>query len=335
MPPRTRSELLSPTPHFDNHAKVARFARRVALRKTINYPWVHNLMSSEAITPAPFKLVTSLVVLWLSLLGLPPSSFGQLREARTLFQWREAEAPDSSDDSLNSDRPSFTPNSTTLGKGVFQIESGYLFSRDKLRGQAPVASHQLPETQLRWGLFADWLEFRISQAFLSQEEMGNTLTGASDTQLGVSLALTNQQGILPESALIPVISVPSGSTWATDGIVRSGAALSYSWGFCQHWTLGASTQMFSEVDDQSSESFLATYQSCYLKRALGEKASTYSEWYASFPHQATSALPVHFFNTGILFLVSENLQWDARIGTNLHDSDESVFAGTGFSVRFR
>jgi hypothetical protein len=222
-----------------------------------------------------------------------------------------------------------------LGKGVFQIESGYLFSRDKLQGQAPVVSHQLPETQLRWGLFADWLEFRMSQAFLNQEELGNSLTGASDTQLGVSLALTNQQGIFPESAFIPVISVPSGSAWATDGVVRSGAALSYSWGICQHWTLGASTQMFSEVDDQSSESFLATYQSCYLKRSLGEKTSAYSEWYASFPHRATSALPVHFFNTGFLFLVSENLQWDARIGTNLHDSDESFFAGTGLSVRFR
>jgi len=292
-------------------------------------------MSSEAIILQPFRLGTLLIGLGLSLLSLTPTSYGQLRDARTLFQWRGSEAPDSGDDSLNSDRPSFTPNSTTLGKGVFQIESGYLFSRDKLQGQSPVVSHQLPETQLRWGLFADWLEFRISQAFLSQEELGNAYIGASDTQLGVSLALTNQQGIFPESALIPVISVPSGSTWATDGVVRSGAALSYSWGFCENWTLGASTQMFSEIDEESTESYLATYQSCYLKRGIGQKASVYSEWYASFPHQATAALPVHFFNTGILFLVSENIQWDARIGNNLRESDDSFFAGTGLSFRFR
>jgi hypothetical protein len=272
------------------------------------------------------------VVLFFWLEGI---SFAQLREARTLFQWRDAPEPQDPDDSLNSDRPSFTPNSTTLGKNIFQVETGYLYTREASVGEPTINSHQLPETQLRWGVLADWLEFRMSQAFLGQEEAGVYLNGASDTQVGLSLALTSQQGFLPESAFIPVLFIPSGSSWATDGSTRGGAALSYSWGFLEDWTLGASTQMYSEVDSETAEAFLATYQSCYLKKQLGEKTSVFGEWYASFPHNATSEVPSHFLDTGILILLKENLQWDARVGTGLSETEPEFFVGTGLSIRFR
>lgn len=272
---------------------------------------------------------------WVLILG---SSIGlsqdRLRDAQSLANWFGYQQAISQDDSLNSERPTFTPNSTSLGRGVFQVETGYLYTREATTGLPSVVSHQLPETQLRWGLFADWFEFRISQAFLSQEELSTRLTGASDTQVGVLVALTKQQGIVPECAWIPFISIPSGSSWASDGATRAGAALSYSWGFCESWTLGASTHMNSEIDDWDSSTFLSTYQSCYLKRGVGEKASVYGEWYAGFPYKATTAIPEHFINTGVLVLFRENLQWDARVGMGLLEGESNTFAGTGFTIRF-
>jgi len=276
-----------------------------------------------------------LTVLYLMVFTMESVSFGQLRDARTLFEWRDAADTEDPDDSLNSDRPSFTPNSTTLGKGVFQVETGYLYTREASLGQPSVVSHQLPETQLRWGMFADWLEFRVGQTFLSQEELGTYVDGASDTQFMVSLALTSQQGILPESALLPTIFVPTGSPWATDGVTRGGAALSYSWGFLDTWTLGASTQMYSEIDDETADAFLATYQSCYLKKQIGEKTNVFGEWYASFPHNASTEVASHFLDAGVLILLKENLQWDARLGTGLSETESNFFVGTGLSIRFR
>lgn len=277
-------------------------------------------------------VVVGLFVLVTSSLGI---SQERLRDSRTLAHWLGYQPTMEEDDSLNSERPTFTPNSTSLGKGIFQVETGYLYTREASLRAPAIVSHQLPETQLRWGLFADWFEFRISQAFLSQEELSTRKTGASDTQVGVLIALTKQQDYVPECAWIPFLSIPTGSSWASDGATRAGAALSYSWGFLETWTLGASTTMNSEIDDQDSSSYLATYQSCYLKRGVGEKASVYGEWYASFPYKATTATPEHFVNTGVLVLFRENLQWDARVGMGLLEDGSNVFAGTGFTFRFR
>ncbi|MEY2611421.1 MAG: hypothetical protein RL069_232 [Planctomycetota bacterium] len=277
-------------------------------------------------------IAVSLFVLSTSSLGI---SQERLRDSRTLAHWLGLQPTMEEDDSLNSERPTFTANSTSLGKGVFQVETGYLYTREASLGSPAIASHQLPESQLRWGLFADWFEFRISQSFLSQEELSTRLTGASDTQVGVLIALTKQQDYVPECSWIPFLSIPSGSSWASDGATRAGAALSYSWGFLESWTLGASTTMNSEIDDQDSSSYLATYQSCYLKRGVGEKSSVYGEWYASFPYKATTAIPEHFVNTGVLVPFRENLQWDARVGMGLLEEGANVFAGTGLTIRFR
>ncbi|MFM8188869.1 MAG: transporter [Pirellula sp.] len=258
----------------------------------------------------------------------------RLRDSRTLAHWLGYQEAGFEDDSLNSERPTFTPNSTSLGSGVFQVETGYLFTRQAGTGVSMVDSHQLPETQLRWGIFADWLEFRISQAFLSQEEQNTRFNGASDTQIGLLMALTKQRGYVPECAWIPYVTVPSGSRWASDGQTLGGAALSYSWGFGESWTLGASTQMNSEIDNLDSSTYLSTYQSCYLKRGIGDKTSVYGEWYASFPYKSTSAISEHFVNTGVLVLFRENLQWDARVGMGLVEGESNVFAGTGITIRF-
>ena len=203
------------------------------------------------------RFTSFLVICFMILLNGASEGLAQerLRDSRTLAHWLGYQQVVFEDDSLNTERPTFTPNSTSLGRKVFQVETGYLYTRQAAAGSPSVVSHQLPETQLRWGLFADWFEFRISQAFLSQaflsqEEPSTRLTGASDTQIGCLIALTKQQEYLPECAWIPFVSVPSGSSWASDGATRGGAVLSYSWGFGENWTLGASTQLSIATKNQ-------------------------------------------------------------------------------------
>ena len=112
---------------------------------------------------------------------------------------------------IDPDRPHLPEASTTVGLGRAVLEAGYTYNTSG--GFFPL--HSYPEALLRVGVFADWLEIRIAQNLNSQttDQFGapTSISGAQDLQLGVKLALTEQQKCLPESALVLQMTVPTGS----------------------------------------------------------------------------------------------------------------------------
>src|SRR3989475_13155077 len=86
-------------------------------------------------------------------------------------------------------------------------------------------------------MFAEWFEFRIGQNFLRQEQtVAGTTTresGAQDLYLGVKLALIEQDGDVPQIALIPQMTVPTGSKGVTAGRVLPGVHVGLRWGIVQ------------------------------------------------------------------------------------------------------
>ena len=80
---------------------------------------------------------------------------------------------------LVADRPDFTEATTTVGRGVFQIEFGYTFGLDRDDGNS-VRGHSFGEPLLRAGVLAEWLELRVAANPVSQRvESGGR--AASDT----------------------------------------------------------------------------------------------------------------------------------------------------------
>ena len=126
----------------------------------------------------------------------------------TLFQWSPGVSggPDLSTP-LITDRPDFTESTVTVGKGIAQIEFGYTYIDT---GDSEV--HSLGEPLLRYGILAEWLELRLG--VFPQEENGES--GFSDLYFGFKIALTPQDGLLPEMALIPQAFAPTGSDAFTD-----------------------------------------------------------------------------------------------------------------------
>ena len=83
--------------------------------------------------------------------------------ASTLFQWADCPAeggPAGWDEPLQSDRPDFTEASTTVGRGVRQLEMGYTYLRDDAAGST-TSAHSFPEFLFRVGVLTDWLELRV------------------------------------------------------------------------------------------------------------------------------------------------------------------------------
>lgn len=258
----------------------------------------------------------------------------------TLFRWSgqgPSDAPPKREQPLQSDRPDFTEASSTVGAGITQLEMGYTYIHDRA-GNTETHQHSYPEALLRIGMFADWLEARIAYNHGSQ---GVTVggvpftnnTGAEDLYLGCKLALTEQDGWLPEMALIPQMTVPVGPEPFTAGIVCPGVNWLYGWDINDFLAVGASTQFNKAVDDDGTV-YTEWAQSCTICYTLGEHLGAYTEVFALFPSGASTALPEYYFDGGFTFPITNDLQFDIRAGVGLNEPADDFFAGSGFVVRF-
>ncbi len=255
----------------------------------------------------------------------------------TLFQWSYGTSfsgGPNRDEPLVTDRPDFTEAASTVGLGVAQIEMGYTYTFDN-DGTTATKSHGYPETLLRYGILAEWLELRIFWNY-AIEEVGQTrMSGANDLYLGFKIGLTPQEGILPEMALIPQMNVPTGARKFTANEVLPGANLNYAWEINDTWATGGSTQFNRVIDDITLNSYTEWAQSWTVVYAFTDCFSAYNEWYAFFPHSADTARPEHYYNGGFAVLLSNDVQWDIRAGLGLNDAADDYFVGTGLSIRYR
>ena len=83
---------------------------------------------------------------------------------------------------------------------------GYTYVEDNQDGER-LQSHNYPELLLRYGLLADWLEFRLGWVYANEVLTNGTLRtsidGSRDLYVGAKIALTPQAGIFPEMAITP------------------------------------------------------------------------------------------------------------------------------------
>lgn len=281
------------------------------------------------------------------------------RPPKALLEWgvgkKDRSNSDSEpDDRIVTDRPDFTEASVTVGQGRIQLESGYTWLRD---GQTStrLISHSYPEMLWRIGLFADWFELRIGQNFFSQTQTtdGSRIRsgGADDLYLGVKIALTEQQGWLPETAVILQATVPSGARAFTSKEVDPGINWLYGWDIIPNFlSLGGSTQInrsrggldsdfpLIELPSAASNnnSFVTLAQSLTVGYELSRRLGAFTEWFAFFPHGAfePNIGPEYYLDGGFTYLLTNNFQVDIRAGIGLNRHADDFYAGSGFAVRY-
>jgi hypothetical protein len=257
----------------------------------------------------------------------------------TLFRWwtapEVAGGPDLSEP-ITTDRPDFTEASVTVGRGVFQVESGYTFGQDD-DADVRVRSHSIGELLFRYGVLADWFELRLGVSPVAEsvrDPAGSvSASGVEDLYLGTKLALTPQAGFLPEMALVPQMTVPTGSNPFGSEEVLPGVNWLYGWDINDSLSTAGSTQVNRALDADGSYAEWA--QSWTVGYGLTDRVAAYTEWFAFFPYAATEANTEHYFNGGFTVLLTDDVQWDIRSGVGLNEAAEDFFCGTGLSLRFR
>jgi Putative MetA-pathway of phenol degradation len=252
----------------------------------------------------------------------------------TLFQWSYGTSflggPDL-DEPLVTDRPDFTEASSTVGRDTAQLEMGYTYSYDH-NGTDKSLEHSIPETLLRYGVFEDWLELRVAWNYADGGENGINANGADDLYLGFKIGLTPQEGVLPEMALIPQMTVPTGDSELTADEVRPGLNWIYGWEINDTISTAGSTQ-FNRSLDGTGNAYTEWAQSWTIAYALHDRVGAYTEWYGLFPSGAAGVDPENYLNGGFTYLINNDVQLDVRAGTGLNSAAVDYFVGTGISIR--
>jgi len=261
-------------------------------------------------------------------------------DAPTLMQWGYGDGGDGGpnlNEPLVTDRPDFTEASSTVGRGVMQLESGYTYVYDS-DSTGSFKAHSFPEALLRVGVLADWLELRVAWNYAEETTTqfggGRDLaTGSEDLYLGVKLGLTGQEGILPEMAILPQMTVPTGSGDFTADEVLPGLNWLYGWDVNDWLATGGSTQANRALDDVSDEPYLEIAQSWTINYSLAEWLGAYTEWFVIGTDGADTNHTEHYADGGFTFLATDNLQFDIRAGVGLNDAADDYFVGSGFAIR--
>ena len=242
---------------------------------------------------------------------------------------------------IETERHDFTQSTTTVGRGVVQVEAGYTYlykdNNDEIE-----QSHTAPELMVRIGV-SDDIEFRLrwdyAWRFVDEAENADS---AEDLRWAFKLGVTDQDRCVPESALEVRFTAPTGGSAWTTGRVAFGLDYIYGWetasGLEVFGSTGFSTDGLGEFallpEEPASDHFIAWTESAGVGTHLSKCTTMYAEYFGIFSHALADNFSMHFFNLGIDFYVTPDFVLDIRAGKGLSSDADDFFAGAGGGYRF-
>ena len=250
---------------------------------------------------------------------------------RTLFEsilgsaWRREGEESSGERHLDPDRPHFPEASTTVGLGHAVLEGGYTYMQ---RGSSVTQTY--PEALLRVGMFAEWFEFRIGQSFIDRDRE----SGRQDLYLGVKVQLIDQKDFVPQIAIIPQLTVPTGGG-ATAGRVLPGVNIDCGWEVVKDFFNVELLIATNRVADTSRESHVEVATGLTGAFAVRRNLELFVEWDAFYPVGSDTPTGArHYAVGGAGFFIPKDIAVDVRAGVGLNRDANDFLAGTGFAVRY-
>ncbi len=244
---------------------------------------------------------------------------------------------------IETERHDFTQSATTVGRGVFQIESGYSFFFKETKHETESA-HTFPEMLLRFGISED-LELRIrwNHAWVFIKDEADRI-GAEDLRISLKMQLTREVdfSLLPTSALeLRGLAPTSGAPFST-GKTEFSFDYIYQWTLIERISLAGSTGFgtrgfgeFGILPDQPTEQYFNVLsQSVAMGLELSEVNTVYLEWYGLYSEGLEDEFTVSVFNVGLDHYLSDNLVVDFRVGIGLSGDSDDFFSGVGGGYRF-
>lgn len=239
---------------------------------------------------------------------------------------------------LVTDRPDQTESSDVVPPKYVQIESGITYSRIKDFDVTEVFG-----TLVRIGL-VNKLELRVGvEGWIIDDILDSE--GFGDSEIGIKYYLWDQEGWLPQSAILAGVCLPTAkSTFEGDRfdphLQCSCRATSVRWAgsytlndyLSAGINLAAAWECEKDEDGDRHMNFVLPYTAA-LGIAVTNRLGGFIEFFGNAPVDPTGK-PANLIDGGLTFLVKDNVQLDIAGGFGMTDAAEDWFVGTGVSYRF-
>ncbi|GAB5398494.1 MAG: hypothetical protein Aureis2KO_00790 [Aureisphaera sp.] len=240
------------------------------------------------------------------------------------------------DDELNSepelitDRPDATEAPSTVPLGSLQIETGAFYtSFEKDNVKQEVLGYNT--TLLRYGLLENF-ELRLGWNFeegrtsIGGNKLDDVQSGFSPLLAGMKVNITQEEGWLPTIGLIGHVFLPlsASSDYRPE---TTGADFRFSF---DH-TLSESSSIAYNIgaqwgNDSPEIAYIYTLAYGY---SISDRFGLYAEVYGDFPEDNKAN---HLWDAGLTYLVKNNLQLDATVGTSFTEGQDLLLS-VGASYR--
>ncbi len=235
---------------------------------------------------------------------------------------------------LETDRDSFTFAPTTAGPATSILEASYSFIDNRLGPEA----HSFPELLLRRGMGG---RFEARLGFNYEAGGPGTVSGSEfggediETEeegrmlYGMKVETTDQEGLLPRSALIVQGYTPvSGPSNKSTVVVGE----SFGWRFTNGWEWTTAMRYGTGFEEQ--DAFNQWAPSSVVKIPLGERWNVHAEYFAILSSQKDVPLNIQYASVGGHVLATENLELGLRVGWGLNDTSPDFFSNLGVGWRY-
>ena len=233
---------------------------------------------------------------------------------------------------LITDRPDKTESAVVVPFNAFQIESGFLFQKQKYsENNVDVENENLliGSTLVRYGV-SELFELRFGAEYFSgKSNKGGSeslFSGIQGIFIGSKIQLRRDKELLTDAAIIINYNLPYGNEKLRPARFEPGIILSASQYLDRRLSLGINLGF-------QNNSFKDRYEYFY-SAAIGinvtEKFNAFLELYGDLNK---GMAPNHFFDLGFTYLHMSNLQIDFSGGTILFGNKVDWFGSIGFAVR--
>ena len=225
---------------------------------------------------------------------------------------------------LVGDRPDFTESALAVAPGSLQLEAG-----GTLTTSDAVDAREVGEVLLRYGL-RDGTELRVvlpSFVDLDAPDAPDR-SGATNGALGLKHEVQQGDGARPQVAVVGHVALPVGAEDVGAGDTAVDLVLAAEWAL--HPRVGFGLNVGGEVvfaaDTESRQWFSGAFGIGVTDRlGLFVEGFSFTDELEAF---------TSYLDTGLTYLLHDDLQIDVRVGQGLDDVDDETFYGAGLVARF-
>ena len=246
---------------------------------------------------------------------------------------------------LHTDRDAFTPATACIPAGTVLTEGSYVF----IDNQTGLPTNSYPELLWRIGATKRF-EWRIGVNY-SVGTQGNVVTNVEIGELpvdgstlyessilyGFKLAVTEQQGLLPESCFIMEATTPTfGELFGTTPV----ATYVFGWDLPETlafpsaapWRVDAAMR-YSYAEAETNW-FSRWGPSVVLRMPVTHRWEVHAEYFGTFTQGLAANTNRPFFSPGTHYMLTKSLEVGLRVGWGLGNDAANFFSDAGFGCRW-